>query len=77
MGGRAVIRVTRLRGDELVVNAELIETVESTPDTVISLTTGRRLVVAEPADEVVRRVIAYKLLILHPGEGSAPWTSPP
>lgn len=66
-----MIKVTRLRArDELVVNADLIETVESTPDTVITLTTGHKILVEEPLDEVVRRVIAYKRAIHQPAAGS-------
>lgn len=55
-----MIEVTRLNGQALVVNAELIETVEATPDTVITLTTQRKLVVREPVAEVVSRVLAYR-----------------
>lgn len=54
-----MIKVTRLGGKELVVNADLIRFVEATPDTIISLTTGEKLVVAEDVDEVIRRVIHY------------------
>ena len=56
-----MIRVTRLNGTETVINAELIESVEATPDTVISLTTGHRYVVHESVAEVVARVLAYRL----------------
>jgi flagellar protein FlbD len=55
-----MIKVSRLDSSELVVNAELIEFIESTPDTVISLVDGKKLVVLEPADEIVRRVMAYR-----------------
>jgi flagellar protein FlbD len=55
-----MIRVSRLDGTEFVVNAELIELIESTPDTVLSLTDGDKYVVREPLDEVVARVIAYR-----------------
>ena len=47
-----MIKVTKLNGNELVVNADLIEFVESTPDTLISLTTGRKIMVLEEMDEV-------------------------
>lgn len=57
----AVVRVTRLgQTTELVLNAELILSIEATPDTVITLTTGHKYVIQETVDEVVRRVIAYK-----------------
>ena len=55
-----MIKVTKLNGRELVVNADLIEFVESTPDTLISLTTGRKVMVLEELDEVVRRSVAYR-----------------
>ncbi len=63
-----MIKVTRLRHTEpdLVVNAELIETVESTPDTVITLTTGHKIIVQESADAVIKQVIAYKRSIHQP-----------
>jgi flagellar protein FlbD len=55
-----VITVTRLDGAELVVNAELIELIEATPDTHLTLTDGRQMIVKEAPDEVVARVIAYR-----------------
>ena len=55
-----MITVTRLDGTELVVNAELIELVEATPDTHLTLTDGRKLIVKEASDVVVARVIAYR-----------------
>ena len=57
---RPVIALTRLDGAELVVNAELIELVEATPDTHLTLTDGRKLIVRETPDAVVSRVIAYR-----------------
>ena len=59
-GRSNVIPVTRLDGSRLVINAELIEALEATPDTVVTLTTGRRLVVRESVDEIVARIIAYR-----------------
>lgn len=59
-----MIELTRLGGETLVVNADLIETIEATPDTVVSLTTGRKLVVREAADEVIERVVAYRRRLL-------------
>lgn len=55
-----MIKLTRLNGQAFVMNAELVKTVESTPDTVVTLTTGDRYMVKEELDEVVRRVILYK-----------------
>ncbi|NPV92044.1 MAG: flagellar FlbD family protein [Firmicutes bacterium] len=55
-----MIKLSRLNRTELVLNAELIEIVEATPDTVITLSNGHRLVVRESIDEVIERVIDYQ-----------------
>ena len=55
-----MIHLTRLNRLPLVLNADLIESIEATPDTMISLTTGQKLVVLEPAEEVVRRVVEFR-----------------
>ncbi len=54
-----MIKVRRLNGKEYVINADLIETLESTPDTVISLTSGKKYVVQEDIEEVIARVKEY------------------
>jgi flagellar protein FlbD len=58
-----MIHLTRLNRLPLVLNADLIESIEATPDTVISLTTGQKLVVREDAEEVVARVVAFRRAI--------------
>jgi len=58
-----MIQLTRLNRLPLVLNADLIECIEVTPDTVISLTTGQKLVVLEPVEEVVERIMAYRRAI--------------
>ncbi len=55
-----VISLTKLNNTPFMLNSELIETVEATPDTVISLVTGRKYIVREPVEEVRKRCIAYK-----------------
>ena len=45
---------------EFVLNAEIIETIEETPDTVVTLTNGKKLIGDEPMDEIVRRVMKYR-----------------
>jgi flagellar protein FlbD len=55
-----LIKVHRLNHEEFWVNCDLIEFVEATPDTVISMTSGRKLVVAETCDEIKRLIIEYK-----------------
>ena len=54
-----MIKATRINGEEFVVNAELIQYVESRPDTIITLVSKDRVIVKESLDEVVRRVIEY------------------
>lgn len=56
----SMIELTRLNGTKFVLNAELIESVESTPDTVVTLTTDKKLVVLEKKDEIINKVIQYK-----------------
>jgi flagellar protein FlbD len=54
-----MIKLTRLNGEEFVVNADLIRYVESRPDTYVTLNSNERVIVKEPVAEVVRRAIAY------------------
>src|SRR5437868_14418838 len=63
IGKTAVIYVTRLDGSQLVVNADLIETVEHTADTVITLLDGKKLIVKTPVDDVVNSIIGYRQAI--------------
>lgn len=58
--GDHMIEVTRLRGAKIIINAELVECVEETPDTVITLTSGKKYVVSESSKEIVDLVINYK-----------------
>lgn len=55
-----MIKVKRLNGKEFVINSDLIEFIEETPDTVITLTTGKKVVVQESVDEVIEKVITFK-----------------
>ncbi len=55
-----MIPITRLDGTELVVNCDHILTIEQTPDTVLALTTGVRVLVKQTAAQLVDRVIAYR-----------------
>lgn len=63
-----MIKLTRLNGEEFVLNAELIRFVESRPDTFITLTNNDRFIVKESLNEVVHRSIEYSRTIrLLPG----------
>jgi len=59
-----MIRLTRINHVPLVLNADLIEHIEITPDTVIAMTSGQKFMVLESADEVVDRVIQFRRTIL-------------
>jgi flagellar protein FlbD len=60
-----MIRLTRINRSLFYLNADLIEFVETTPDTVVTTTNGQKVMVLEMADEVVRRVEDYRRRI-HP-----------
>lgn len=55
-----MILLTHLNGNPIYVNPGLIETLESTPDTVITLTNGKKILVKENPEEVTARIIAFK-----------------
>lgn len=55
-----MIHLTRLDGTDLVVNADLIATIERTPDTMLALVTGVRFMVKEPVEEVVDRIVLFR-----------------
>jgi flagellar protein FlbD len=63
-----MIRLTRINHVPLVLNSDLIELVEVTPDTVITLTTGQKFMVLECPEEVIARVIDFRRSILAAGE---------
>jgi flagellar protein FlbD len=55
-----MVKVTKLNGTEIALNADLIESIEATPDTVIALTTGKKLMVKEPVEDVIARIVEYR-----------------
>jgi len=57
---RRMIQLTRLNGNQVVVNSDLIEFIEETPDTVITLTTNDKLVVRERMADIVSKVVSYR-----------------
>jgi flagellar protein FlbD len=68
-----MIRVTLLNDREIVINADLIELVEETPDTIITLSTDKKIIVKESVDEIISRVIAYKRRIYNSGILGTEW----
>jgi flagellar protein FlbD len=59
-----MIKVTRLNNSPLILNSDLIEHVDVTPDTVITLVSGQKYMVQESADEVVERVVKFRQSLL-------------
>ena len=55
-----MLRLTRLDGRVIVINSDLIEFVESTPDTLISLTTGKKIMVRETDEQIIYKVAAFR-----------------
>jgi flagellar protein FlbD len=58
-----MIKLTLYNDADVIVNADLIESVERTPDTLITLTTGKKLMVRESVDDVITKVVFYKRLL--------------
>ena len=58
--GTIMIEVTKLNGSKILINSDLIETVEETPDTVVTLTTGKKLLVKESRQEVKNLVKSFR-----------------
>ncbi len=61
-----MITVTRLNHTPIVVNPDLIAFIEETPDTIITLSNGEKIVVVETVGEVIRRVIEFRRSIFSP-----------
>ena len=62
-----MIEVTRINGTKITINGEMIEFVEETPDTVVTMSTGVKLILAESAKEITDLVVAYKRSIYGKG----------
>ncbi len=59
-----MIQLTRLNDERFALNTDLIERVEETPDTVLTLIDGTKYVVSEPIDEVIDRVIEFRARVV-------------
>ena len=58
-----MIKLTLYNDADVIVNADLIELVERTPDTLVTLTTGKKVMVKESVEDVIRKVIAFRRLV--------------
>jgi flagellar protein FlbD len=61
-----MIKVTRFQGKEFFLNSDLIEYIESNPDTVITLTTGKKIVIKESPEEIVEKIKQFRQEINFP-----------
>ena len=68
--GGFMIKLTRLNHVPLIINSDLIDHIDATPDTVISLTSGQKFLVTESPEEVVDKVIAFRKAIAAPEPAS-------
>ena len=55
-----VITVTKINDRDIIVNCDLIELIESTPDTTLTTTTGKKILIRDTVEEVLDKVVAYK-----------------
>ena len=62
-----MIELTRLNRKAFYLNSDLIETVEATPDTVITLTNGKKLVVSDSTEEIMNKIAEFRYRCLHEG----------
>lgn len=60
-----MIKLTRLNNNPVIINADLIQSIEETPDTVITLTSGIKYVVLEKPAEIVGKVISFRRSIIN------------
>ena len=66
-----MIALTRLNGHPIMLNCDLIESLEETPDTVVTLVSGNKLVVRDAMRDVQQKIIDFKRKIYGPGEPGA------
>jgi flagellar protein FlbD len=59
-----MIQLTKLNGNSIVLNSDLIKTAEASPDTMLTLINGEKIIVREPCDEVIERVLEYRARLL-------------
>jgi flagellar protein FlbD len=59
-----MIKLTRLNGNPIVLNSDLIKTAEASPDTMLTLINGEKIIVREPCEEVTERVLEYRARLL-------------
>ena len=66
-----MIQATRLNGSSIYINPELIETIEKTPDTILTLTSGKKYMVKTSVEELIKRFIKYQQFVRRPFDQKA------
>lgn len=66
-----MILLTRLNGDEIYLNPDLIERIEATHDTIVSLVDGKKYVAVEEPHEIIERIVAFRAAVLAAAEAEA------
>ena len=66
-----MIKLSRLNGSEIVVNPELIEWIESKPDTTLTLATGSTVIVKNSVEDVIQKVLEYRKILSASGKTPA------
>jgi flagellar protein FlbD len=59
-----MIELTRLNGNPMLLNSDLIKTAEASPDTMLTLINGEKLIVREELSQVLKRVVVYRAELL-------------
>jgi flagellar protein FlbD len=59
-----MVRLTRINQLPIILNSDLIEHIESTPDTVITLTSGQKVVVLEDTEEIIGRILEFRRAVV-------------
>jgi flagellar protein FlbD len=72
-----MIHLTRLNGNPLVINSDLIKYAEASPDTVLTLVNGEKIVVLESCEDVVERTVAYRARVFAASRSLAPGAEAP
>ena len=72
-----MIQLTRLNGQPLLINSDLIKLIENAPDTVISLVNGEKIVVRETREQILERIVQFRRRVLDGLQMNfSGWTSP-
>jgi flagellar protein FlbD len=70
--GNVVIQLTRLNGNPIALNSDLIKFVETAPDTVITLISGEKVIVRESSEDVIHRIVDFRRAVI---AGLPAWSS--